>query len=217
MTDLARAHLQEQFDQPTQQKQAATLGMWQFLATEVLFFGVLFAAYTACRYRFADGFAEAARHTHVVFGSIETAVLLISSCGAALALRNVELGGRRVAAALLAGTAALGTVFLVLHGVEYASEYREGLVPGLRFDHAGPHARAVELFYCLYFLITGFHSLHVIIGVVLMTVMAVKAWRGRFGPGYATPLENAALYWHFVDIVWIFVYPMIYLVGRASA
>lgn len=216
MSEIGQAHLQEQFDEPAQQKQASTLGMWQFLATEVLFFGVLFAAYTVCRYRFAEGFAEAGRHTHVVLGTIETAVLLISSCGAALALRDVELGGRRLAAGLLWGTAALGVVFLALHGVEYASEYREGLMPGVHFNHAGPHAGAVELFYCLYFVITGFHSLHVLIGVVLMTVMGWYTWRGRFAPSYATPLENAALYWHFVDIVWIFVYPMIYLVGRAG-
>jgi cytochrome c oxidase subunit 3 len=216
MSELAEIRLKEQFDEPTQQKQASTLGMWQFLATEVLFFGVLFAAYTVCRYRFAEGFAEAARHTHVVYGTIETGVLLLSSCGAALALRDVELGGRRLATALLAGTAALGMVFLALHGVEYVSEYHEGLIPGLRFTHAGPHAPAVELFYCLYFFITGFHSLHVMIGVVLMATMGWMTWRGRLGPSYVTPLENAALYWHFVDIVWIFVYPMIYLVGRAG-
>src|SRR5690242_1490203 len=97
MSDVAQAHLQEQFEEPTQQREASTLGMWQFLATEVLFFGVLFAAYAVCRFRFPDGFAEAARHTHVVYGTIETAVLLVSSAGAALALRNVELAGRRVA------------------------------------------------------------------------------------------------------------------------
>lgn len=216
MSELAEIRLEQQFDDPAQQKQASTLGMWQFLATEVLFFGVLFAAYTVCRYRFAAGFAEAARHTHVVYGTVETAVLLLSSCGAALALRDVELGGRRLAAALLAGTAALGVVFLALHGIEYASEYREGLVPGLRFTQAGPHAHAVALFYCLYFVITGFHSLHVLIGVGLMATMGWMTWRGRFDPGYVTPLENAALYWHFVDIVWIFVYPLVYLVGRSG-
>lgn len=216
MSDTAQAHLQEQFEEPTQQREASTLGMWQFLATEVLFFGVLFAAYAVCRFRFPDGFAEAARHTHVVYGTIETAVLLVSSAGAALALRDVELGGRRLAALLLWGTALLGAVFLTLHGVEYTKEYHEGVIPGLRFTQAGPQAPAEALFYCLYFVITGFHSLHVMIGVGLMSVIGWRTWRGSYALGYVTPVENAALYWHFVDIVWIFVYPLIYLVGRSG-
>jgi cytochrome c oxidase subunit 3 len=212
----ATVHPAEQFDDADQRHHAATLGMWAFLATEVLFFGVLFMGYTITRMRFPEGFAIASRHTDMLMGSIETAVLLVSSCAVALAFRDVQLGGRRVAVALLAVTAALGVTFLVMHGFEYYAEYQEGLIPAIRFTQHGPHAAQVELFFCLYYLITGFHSLHVIIGVVVLTVMGVRTWRGDFTPAYQTPLELTALYWHLVDIVWIFVFPVIYLVGRAG-
>ncbi len=212
----ATVHLAEQFDDAPQQRAAATLGMWAFLATEVLFFGVLFAGYTLVRVRWPDGFAAGSRHTDVVLGSIETAVLLSSSCLAALAVREVQLGGRRVATWLLLATAALGVTFLVLHGFEYVAEYREGLVPGLRFTQQGPHAQAIELFFFLYYAITGFHSLHVMIGVGLLLTMCWRTDRGMLDADYHTPLELGALYWHLVDLVWIFVYPLLYLVGRAG-
>lgn len=207
---------EEQFSDAEQQREAATLGMWLFLATEIMFFGVLFASYTICRVLHPEGFAEASRHTDMLLGTIETAVLLTSSSLVALALRSIKLGQRRAAAWLMVGTASLGVAFLVMHGFEYYSEYTEHLVPGLNFDQPGPHSRAMELFYCLYYFITGFHSLHVIIGVVLIFTLAIRVARGAFGSDdYNTP-ELAALYWHLVDIVWVFVYPVIYLVGRAG-
>ena len=213
----ARPHpVPEQFDDPVQQREAATLGMWAFLATEVLFFGVLFAGYTLCRVRFPDAFAEASRHTDMLLGTIETAVLLTSSCAVALSVREVQLGGRWLASALLVLTAALGAGFLVMHGFEYAAEYREGLIPGVRYTQQGVYAHGMAIFYCLYYFITGFHSLHVTIGVVLLLVMAWRTWHRAYDADYHTPLELTALYWHLVDIVWIFVYPLIYLVGRAG-
>jgi cytochrome c oxidase subunit 3 len=205
-----------QFDDPTQQRAAAVMGMWAFLATEVLFFGVLFAGYAVCRWRFPEAFAAGSRHTDLPMGAIETGVLLASSCAAALALRDMQLGGRRAATRLLVLTAALGAAFLVMHGFEYADEYREGLVPGLRYTQAGPLAGRMEFFFYLYFAITGLHSLHVLVGVALMLAMAVRNARGRFCAAYCTPVELAALYWHLVDIVWIFVFPLVYLVGRAG-
>jgi cytochrome c oxidase subunit 3 len=205
-----------QFDDATQQRDASALGMWVFLATEALFFGVLFTGYTVCRVRFPEAFAAGSRHTDMLMGTIETAVLLTSSCAVALALRDVQLGGRRIAMWLLLLTAALGVSFLVMHGFEYYSEYGEGLIPGIRYTQQGPLAAPMQLFFCLYYFITGFHSLHVGIGVVLLLVMARRTWRGRFSARYYTPLELSALYWHLVDIVWIFVYPLIYLVGRAG-
>jgi cytochrome c oxidase subunit 3 len=212
----ATSHTAEQFDDAVQQREAATLGMWTFIATEVLFFGVLFAGYTLCRMRFPEGFAEASRHTDLLLGTIETAVLLTSSCAAALAVREVQLGGRRAATWLLLTTAALGTAFLVMHGFEYAADYREGLIPAIHFTQHGANARAVELFYCLYYFITGFHGLHVTIGVGVLLVMARRTSRGDFDQHYHTPLELSALYWHLVDVVWIFVYPLIYLVSRST-
>ncbi|HVN45022.1 MAG TPA: cytochrome c oxidase subunit 3 family protein [Steroidobacteraceae bacterium] len=212
----APALLEEQFDDPVQQREAATLGMWVFLATEILFFGVLFASYTVCRVLYPQGFAAASRRTDMLLGTLETAVLLTSSALVALALRAIKLDERRSAVLLLAGTAALGASFLIMHGFEYYSEYTEHLVPGVDFLQHGPQAHAVELFFCLYYFITGFHSLHVLIGVAIMTVLSARTAGGSFGPQRYTTCELAALYWHLVDIVWIFVYPLIYLVGRAA-
>lgn len=210
------AHLEEQYDDPVQQREAATLGMWLFLATEILFFGVLFASYTICRVLNADAFAVASRRTDMLLGTLETAVLLTSSALIALAVRAIKLGQRSAAWTLLLGTAALGVTFLVMHGFEYHSEYDEHLIPGINFAQQGVHARGMELFFCLYYFITGFHSLHVLIGVSVIATLAARVARGRYGPQRFTTLELAALYWHLVDIVWVFVYPLIYLVGRSG-
>ncbi|HEY6923147.1 MAG TPA: hypothetical protein VI653_06755, partial [Steroidobacteraceae bacterium] len=172
MSTASGAHLEEQYSDPIQQREAATLGMWVFLATEILFFGVLFASYTFCRVVYPEGFAEASRHTDMLLGTVETAVLLISSSLVALAVRAIKLDQRRSATLLLCCTGLLGTSFLVMHGFEYHDEYTEHLVPGLNFQQAGPHAKAMELFFCLYYFITGFHSLHVLVGAVLMFVLA---------------------------------------------
>jgi cytochrome c oxidase subunit 3 len=206
----------EQYNDGDQQREAATLGMWMFLSTEIMFFGVLFASYTICRILHPEGFTVASRHTDMLLGSIETAVLLVSSSLIALALRALKLDQRRAATWLMVGTAALGVTFLVMHGFEYYKEYTEHLIPGINFDQPGPHAQAVELFFCLYYFITGFHSLHVIIGVLLIFTLAMRVARGAFGPLKYNTIELAALYWHLVDIVWIFVYPVIYLVGRSG-
>lgn len=210
------AHLEEQFDDAPQQREAATLGMWVFLATEVLFFGVLFCGYILTRVSYPDAFVEGSRHTDFLLGTIETGVLLISSCLAALAVRDVQLGGRRIATWLLVGTAVLGLVFLTMHGYEYYTEYHEGLVPGINYTQQGPHARGMEMFFFLYYAITGFHSLHVMIGTGLMLTMVWRTHHRAFDADYHTPLEISALYWHLVDLVWIFVYPLIYLLGRAT-
>jgi cytochrome c oxidase subunit III len=208
--------VEEQYDDATQQREAATLGMWVFLATEILFFGVLFASYTICRVLYPEGFAAASRHTDMLLGTIETAVLLISSSSIALAVRAIKLDQRGRAAVMMAGTAVLGLSFLVMHGFEYYTEYTEHLIPGIDFAQSGPHAHAVELFFCLYYFITGFHSLHVMVGVTMIGVLAIRVVRGAFGSRRYTTLELTALYWHLVDIVWIFVYPMVYLVGRSG-
>lgn len=206
-------HVEEQYDDAPQQRDAAMLGMWAFIATEVLFFSVLFAGYAICRWRFPVAFQQGSGHTNLVMGSIETAVLLVSGCMAALGLRAVQLDQRRQASWLLLLTAALGLAFLVMHGFEYREEYREGLIPGVRFLQAGPNASSMELFFCLYYVITGFHTLHVAIGVLLLAEMARRIHAGRYASDYYTPIEIAALYWSLVDVVWIFVFPVIYL-GR---
>jgi cytochrome c oxidase subunit 3 len=199
-----------------QQADTATLGMWIFLATEVLFFGAMLLAYATDRSAFPDGFAEAGRETKLVIGSVNTVILLTSSFTMAWAMHLAERGERRALAMLLAVTALFGLAFLVLKSFEYLSEWREQLVPGLHFDAARPHADAVKLFFFLYFMLTGVHGIHVIVGVVLISAMAWRAWRGAFSPGYYTPVEITGLYWHFVDVVWVFLYPLIYLAGRSG-
>lgn len=209
-----RLHPEEQYATLAQQGEAAELGIWVFLATETLFFGALLLSYTVLRHAYPAGFAEAGRDTKVVIGTINTAVLLTSSGAMAWAVHAAERGQRRLLTLLLVVTAAFGLAFLALKGVEYLDEYREHLVPGLNFDPA--RGGAVELFFFLYFLLTGIHGLHLIVGIGIVCLMAVRAWRGAFSPRYYTPVEVTGLYWHFVDFVWIFLYPLIYLNGRSG-
>jgi cytochrome c oxidase subunit III len=204
-----------QFDDADQQRKASDLGMWVFLATEILFFGALFTAYTATRLHDPQAFAIASRLTNVTLGSINTGVLLTSSLMMALAVRATKLGLRRASIGFLCATAALGLVFLAIKFTEYYLDYKGHLVPALNFSHGGPHAGGVENFFYLYFFMTGVHSLHMIIGIVLVAVLGVMTWRRDFTPDYFTPVELGGLYWHLVDIVWIFLYPLLYLVSRA--
>ena len=203
-----------QFDDAAQQRAAAQLGMWVFLATEVLFFGVLFASYTLCRIRFPEAFALGSQHTDVVLGSIEAVILLVSSATVTWAVALVDLDERRLITGLLVFTALLGLSFLALHGLEYWHEYQEGLMPGIDWRQSGVHAGQMEQFFFLYYAMTLYHSLHVLIGVGVIGTIAVLVQRRRIGPSRSTPLVLAGLYWHLVDIVWIFLFPLIYLIDR---
>lgn len=215
MSETATDHLvAEQFDDLEQQHEAAKLGMWVFLATEVLFFGGLFLAYTVYRYLYPDVFAAASRHTEVILGGSNTAVLLLSSTLMALAVRAAQLGRRRNLVWLLLGTALLGLLFMGIKGVEDDKDFTDHLVPGASFvwDEANP--QAAEMFFWLYFAMTGLHAIHVTVGIVLMLVLAILAARRRFEHGNYMPIEIAGLYWHFVDIVWVFLFPLLYLAGH---
>lgn len=209
----AYSEVAEQFDDAPQQRDAATLGMWTFLATEVLFFGVLFMGYLAYRVVYPEAFAEASHETHVIIGGINTAILLTSSLTMALSVYSVQAGQRKALIALLIATMALGSAFMVFKGVEYYKEYQEHLVPAVDFSFRGPHASQVEIFYYLYFLMTGLHAIHLTLGIAVVGAITFLAWRGHFSPQYHTPVELVGLYWHFVDIVWIFLFPLIYLIG----
>jgi len=197
------------------QRDAARLGMWTFLASELLFFGPLFMAYLYGRIELGAAFAAASRHTDVILGTVNTAVLLTSSLTMALAVDARRRGPARNATRLLVVTALLGLAFLTIKGLEYRSDWLDGLVPGMAFRFAEPWHRGAEFFFYLYFIMTGLHALHLTIGVVIMLTLAVLT---RHRPGAAGPrqVEIAGLYWHFVDIVWIVLYPLLYLVGRAS-
>ena len=208
--------LRFQFATEEQQRHVAMIGMWVFLATEIVFFSGLFLAYTLLRRAYPIGFTEAGAETKLVIGSVNTAVLLTSSATMAWAVYAAKIGQRKLLTILLIATAVLGLVFIGLKGVEYAQEYDERLVPGLNFSSDSPHAHAVELFYFLYFAMSGVHALHLTIGIGIVGIMAWRASRAVFGPRYYAPVEVTGLYWHFVDLVWIFLYPLIYLNGRSG-
>ena len=243
----AHAHhpaLQHHFDTMSQQKEAAVVGMWVFLLTEILFFGGLFAAYMVYRIWYFDAFAEASRSLSLFWGGLNTAVLIFSSLTMAMAVRCAQTNKRSATVNWLILTMILGTVFLGVKVIEYADKFEHHHVPGYNFEwahqpaagaeHAAPAAEgaAVEgghrqlslspaqlqlttqIYFSLYFTMTGLHALHMIIGIGIMLVITWKAYKGKFDEQYYTPVEMAGLYWHFVDIVWIFLFPLLYLVER---
>jgi cytochrome c oxidase subunit III len=209
--------LEEQFDDLEQQKDAASLGLWVFLATEVLFFGGLLASYTISRIRYADAFAAASRHTDFLWGTVETGVLLTSSLTMACAVRAARLGGRHRVTALLGATILLGAVFFGIHLHEYRHDYQAHLIPGFGFAFE-PVAQAAhaQLFFFLYYVTTLLHLTHLTLGIVVLGVIACINARGRYSRDYYTPIEIAGLYWHFVDVVWVFLYPLFYLIARGG-
>jgi cytochrome c oxidase subunit 3 len=214
MNDSESSPVEMQFDDALQQREAATMGMWLFIATEILFFGGMFLGYTAYRFDYPGAFAEASKHTLIAFGGVNTAVLLISSMIMAFAVRAAGQNDRRLLAGLLFFTAALGALFLAIKGIEYSREIHEGLFPGAGFRIEAADPRHAEMFFYIYWLMTGVHALHVLIGVCLISLFAARAWFFNAFAGRDTPVELLGLYWHFVDIVWVFLFPLIYLVDR---
>jgi cytochrome c oxidase subunit 3 len=216
MSDAIATRIEPQFDDAEQQREAATMGMWLFIATEVLFFGGMFLGYTAYRVSYPQAFAEASRQTLIAFGSVNTAVLLISSAVMAFAVRAARANRRGLSCFLLLATASLGALFLVIKGFEYAREISEHLLPGGNFHIEAADPKHAELFFYIYWLMTGVHALHVAIGVVLITFFALRALFANAFRNHDTPVDLLGLYWHFVDIVWVFLFPLIYLVDRHS-
>jgi cytochrome c oxidase subunit 3 len=204
-----------QFDDYEQQQQAATQGMWLFLATEILFFGGMFLAYMVYRSMYHAAFAEASRNLDVVLGAINTAVLLCSSLTMAMSVHETQTGNRRAAAVLLVITMLLGTAFLGIKVYEYYHKYEQHLIPGPHFQWNGAGARYAGMFYMFYFIMTGMHAVHMIIGIAIMAVLTILTVRGRFSSSYTAPVELSGLYWHFVDIVWVFLFPLLYLIDRS--
>jgi cytochrome c oxidase subunit 3 len=205
-------HVAHQFDDAEQQYEAASLGMWLFLVTEIMFFGGLFTVYIAYRFAFPEAFGHASNHLNIVMGTINTAVLIGSSLTMALAVHAGQLGDRGRLVRFLVGTVGLGTVFLCIKAYEYAHKFHEGLVPGPFFSYPGADAQNAELFFSIYFAMTGLHALHMVIGIGILLVLVAEARRGAYDRGYHTPIEMTGLYWHFVDIVWIAIFTLIYLI-----
>jgi cytochrome c oxidase subunit 3 len=234
--------LAHHFDDLGQQVEASTLGMWVFLATEVLFFGGLFCCYLVYRSAYPRAFALGSHELEITLGTINTAVLITSSLTMALAVHAAQLGQQRLLTLFLLATMALGATFLVIKGVEYYHKFRECPtlvaelhlpggherggeaapaachVPGPEFSfEPADQAKHAQIFFSLYFVMTGLHALHMIIGLGIMTWMLWWSTRGIITADYYSPIEVSGLYWHFVDIVWIFLFPLLYLIGRHGA
>jgi cytochrome c oxidase subunit 3 len=206
--------LAHHFENLTEQNEAATLGMWVFLVTEVLFFGGLFLCYSIYRGWYPDAFAIASHELDVTLGSINTVVLITSSLTMALAVHASQTGDRRQLMLFLVLTMILGATFLGIKGVEYAHKFVEHHVPGPDFQFEKEYFRHAQIFFSLYFVMTGLHAVHMIIGLGIMAWMLWWSWNGTITKEYASPIEISGLYWHFVDIVWIFLFPLLYLLGR---
>jgi cytochrome c oxidase subunit 3 len=216
--------LRHHFRDLEQQKAAAGLGMWLFIAQEVMFFGGLFGAYAVYRALYYHAYAEGSLHLNWRIGAFNTAVLIGSSLTMALGVHAAALGKGKQAAAWILATIGLGSVFLGVKVVEYREKYEHHLVPGAAFhltveepEHlqADPElGRHAQIFFTLYFAMTGLHAFHMIVGIPILAGLAWKSWGGAFTVAYSTPVEMVGLYWHFVDIVWIFLFPLLYLVGH---
>jgi cytochrome c oxidase subunit 3 len=206
--------LQHHFETLSQQKEASTLGMWVFLLTEVLFFGGLFFAYLLYRIWYFEAFAEASRDLDLVLGGFNTVVLIASSLTMALGVRAAQTSEQKKLVFWLILTIILGLVFLGVKAVEYEHKFAVGHVPGVNFHSDSPWAAQQQIFFSLYFTMTGLHALHMVIGVGIMLVILWMSMKGRFDAHYYNPVEMAGLYWHFVDLVWIYLFPLLYLVER---
>ncbi|HRX84649.1 MAG TPA: cytochrome c oxidase subunit 3 family protein [Phycisphaerae bacterium] len=204
--------LAQQFDDLPQQHEAATLGMWVFLATEILMFGGLFTAFTAYRATYPHAFEVGSEHLYRWIGVGNTAVLLLSSLFVALAVHAIKHGDNRACTRDLVVAAALGVVFLGLKSIEYTLDIREGLLPWYHFHPEGANDAATKLFLVFYWFMTGLHAVHVTIGIVLLLFFAALCRRGEYDTEWHNPIEMVGLYWHFVDIVWIFLLPTLYLI-----
>jgi cytochrome c oxidase subunit 3 len=241
----ARPELRHHFADVEQQRNAASLGMWWFLGTEIMFFGGMFCGYLIYRRIYFPEFAVASRSISLFWGTLNTAVLICSSLTVAMAVRAAQLGKRQLQVKLLFATLFFGIVFLGVKAKEWTDKYKEHHIPTfsdynavsgegdlikgheqllgldkLKDDPVKYQERKAEIqqrtkiFFSLYFALTGMHAIHMIVGVGIFGVITFMAWKGRFTPEYHTPLEIAGLYWHFVDIVWIYLFPLLYLIDR---
>lgn len=227
VAEHAEAHnpaLRHHFADEQQQKNAASLGMWLFIVTEIMFFGGMFCAYLVYRLAHFNAFAAGSQQLSIYLGAVNTAVLLVSSVTVVLAVKAAESRNRKQLVGYLIVTILLGLTFLVIKGFEYKEKFEKHHVPGPTFsftepfDDNGKHipvsSNEAQLFFSLYFAMTGMHALHMVIGCGLFTVLTVLAWKGHYTNGYFTPIENSGLYWHLVDIIWIYLFPLLYLISR---
>jgi cytochrome c oxidase subunit III len=220
--------LHEQFDTLEQQKDTAHLGMWVFLITEIMFFGGLFGAYLVYRNLYYPAFVAGSNSISIFWGTLNTAVLICSSLTMAMAVHSAAIGARKLLIGFLSFTLLLGLIFLSIKGKEYYDKWTEHHVPGANFHFDDPErpgeapvpadvASQTSIYFSLYFAMTGMHALHMVIGVGILLALIWKSYRGAFPPHHYTMVENFGLYWHFVDIIWIFLFPLLYLISRTPS
>ena len=200
-----------QFENLDKQAHAVRFGMWVFLANELLLFAGLFALYTAYRTEYPTGFVAGVRHSELAIGTINTSLLVVSSYTAASALRTIRRGERRTTIAWLFATIALGAVFLALKGLEYSRHAAEGALPGAYYAYHELPTYGSQLYFTLYYFMTGLHVLHLAAAVLVLAWLTWRVSRRRTTAAYHADLEAGVLYWHLVDCIWIFLYPMFYL------
>ena len=208
--------VEHQFDDIEQQRDAAYTGMWIFLSTEVLFFGAVFFAYVLYRGLYYDAFVEGSRELSVFLGGLNTGVLLCSSLFMALAVNAAQRGRTNQLITFLIITELIGAVFLGIKFLEYYQHYKDNLIPAYNFSYPGEHVNEVQLFMVFYFILTGMHAVHMLVGMGVLTTLSILAIRGKFSRAYYDPVDIGGVYWHFVDIVWVFIFPLLYLVERSG-
>ena len=207
------SYLAHHFSDAVQQAESAKLGMWVFLLTEILLFGGLFAAYAVFRSWNPEMFYNAHKHLDVTLGALNTVVLITSSATMALAVRGIRLGRKRQTMILLCGTLLLAAVFLTIKYFEYSHKFHLGQLPGRFYTYTGIAGTNPHIFFSIYFAMTGLHGIHVLGGMTVITVMIIKTSKNKFSPEYHTPIELTGLYWHLVDLIWIYIFPLLYLIG----
>jgi cytochrome c oxidase subunit 3 len=204
--------LKHHFESASQQKEASTVGMWLFLVTEVMFFGGMFMAYIAYRHAYPHVFAEASQKLNITLGLTNTIVLIGSSLTMAMAVHSAAMGKKKLIITFLILTLVLGGVFLGIKSIEYHDKYVHHEIPGPNFEFEGADAQHASLYFALYFGLTGLHATHMIIGAVILIILIVQTAKNKYSAAWHTPIEMFGLYWHFVDIVWIFLFPLLYLI-----
>lgn len=204
--------LAHHFSSLERQNEAIRLGMWLFLSTEILIFAGLFVGYAVFRFQFPEAFAECSRHLDLSLGTVNTVILITSSFTVAMSIHFARTDRRMLAVACLVFTIACALGFLGIKAVEYSHKFAEGALPGKYYTFAHVTADGAPMYFTVYFLTTGLHALHVVIGMTVLAVLTVKTLRGRFNSAYYTGLELGGLYWHLVDLVWIFLFPLLYLI-----
>ncbi len=205
-------HLQHHFVDSEQQFESSKMGMWIFLVTEILFFGGLFAAYIVYRAWYPELYLEASQELDTFWGTVNTAVLIGSSLTVAMAIRSAQLNQIRGIIINLYITIGLACTFMVIKYFEYAEKFEKGILPGRYYNYDGLEHEKANIFFSIYYMMTGLHGLHVVIGIGLMIWLVVKAKKKIFHSGYYTPVEITGLYWHLVDVIWIFLFPLLYLI-----